>query len=55
MAIVVERPILLVKKLAGMLLLLFGLLLTAVGLSSESAGFTAIGIAFLLLAQSPWL
>ena len=48
MAIAVERPILLIKKLAGILLLLFGLLLTALGLSNESNGFTAIGIAFLV-------
>lgn len=48
MAIAAERPILLIKKLAGILLLLFGLLFTALGLSSESSGFTAIGIAFLV-------
>jgi len=35
MAIVVERPILLIKKLAGVLLLVSGLLLTALGLTSE--------------------
>lgn len=44
MAIAGERPILLIKKLGGILLLLFGLLLTALGFSSESTGLTAIGI-----------
>jgi drug/metabolite transporter (DMT)-like permease len=48
MALAVERPILLIKKLAGILLLLFGLLLTALGLSNDSTGLTTIGI--LLLA-----
>jgi hypothetical protein len=48
MAVAVERPILLIKKLAGILLLLFGLLLTAVGLSNDYTGLTTIGI--LLLA-----
>lgn len=48
MAIAAERPILLIKKLAGVLLLLFGLLLTALGLSSESRGLAAIGIVLLI-------
>ena len=48
MAVAVERPILLIKKLAGILLLLFGLLLTAVGLSNDYTGLTTIVI--LLLA-----
>jgi hypothetical protein len=48
MAVAVERPILLIKKLGGILLLLFGLLLTALGLSNDYTGLTTIGI--LLLA-----
>jgi uncharacterized membrane protein HdeD (DUF308 family) len=48
MALAGERPILLIKKLGGVLLLVFGLLLTALGFNSESTGLTAIGI--LLLA-----
>jgi uncharacterized membrane protein HdeD (DUF308 family) len=44
MALAGERPILLIKKLGGVLLLLFGLLLTALGFSSESTGLTTIGI-----------
>jgi hypothetical protein len=44
MAVAVERPILLIKKLAGILLLFFGLLLTALGLSNDSDGLTTIGI-----------
>jgi hypothetical protein len=48
MAVAVERPILLIKKLGGILLLLFGLLLTALGLSDDSTGLTTLGI--LLLA-----
>jgi branched-subunit amino acid transport protein AzlD len=44
MTLAVERPILLIKKLGGILLLLLGLLLTALGFSSESTGLTAIGI-----------
>jgi branched-subunit amino acid transport protein AzlD len=44
MALAGERPILLIKKLGGILLLLFGLLLTALGFSSESTALTAIGI-----------
>jgi hypothetical protein len=44
MALAVERPILLIKKLAGILLLFFGLLLTALGLSNDSDGLTTIGI-----------
>jgi drug/metabolite transporter (DMT)-like permease len=48
MAVAVERPILLIKKLGGILLLFFGLLLTALGLSDDSTGLTTLGI--LLLA-----
>jgi hypothetical protein len=44
MALAGERPILLIKKLGGVLLLLFGLLLTALGFSSESTGLITIGI-----------
>ena len=44
----VERPILLIKKLGGVLLLLFGLLLTALGLNNESSGLTATGIVLLV-------
>lgn len=48
MATAVERPILLIKKLGGILLLLFGLLLTALGLNSDSGGLTTIGIILLV-------
>jgi uncharacterized membrane protein len=48
MAIAIERPILLIKKLGGVLLLVFGLLLTALGFTSESSGLTAIGIVLLV-------
>ncbi|CAN7357526.1 hypothetical protein LJR220_003181 [Bradyrhizobium sp. LjRoot220] len=48
MAIAVEGPILLVKKLGGVLLLLFGLLMTALGLSSDSGWLTAMGIVLLV-------
>jgi drug/metabolite transporter (DMT)-like permease len=48
MAVASERPILLIKKLGGVLLLLFGLLLTALGLSNESNGLTTIGILLLV-------
>jgi len=48
MALAGERPILLIKKLGGILLLFFGLLLTALGLSDDSTGLTTLGI--LLLA-----
>jgi branched-subunit amino acid transport protein AzlD len=44
MALASESPILLIKKLGGVLLLLFGLLLTALGFNSESTGLTTIGI-----------
>jgi hypothetical protein len=48
MAIAAERPVLLIKKLGGVLLLLFGLLLTALGMSNESSGLTTIGIVLLV-------
>jgi branched-subunit amino acid transport protein AzlD len=44
MALASESPILLIKKLGGVLLLLLGLLLTALGFNSESTGLTTIGI-----------
>jgi uncharacterized membrane protein HdeD (DUF308 family) len=44
MALAGESPILLIKKLGGILLLLFGLLLMALGFDSESTALTAIGI-----------
>jgi drug/metabolite transporter (DMT)-like permease len=44
----VEGPILLIKKLGGVLLLLVGLLLTALGLNSESGGLTGTGIVLLV-------
>jgi hypothetical protein len=44
MALAGESPILLIKKLGGIVLLLFGLLLTALGFDSESTALTAIGI-----------
>ena len=48
MAVAAETPILLIKKLGGILLLFFGLLLTALGLSNDYTGLTTLGI--LLLA-----
>ena len=48
MAVAAETPILLIKKLSGILLLFFGLLLTALGLSNDANGLTTLGI--LLLA-----
>ncbi len=48
MAIAAETPILLVKKVGGILLLLFGLLLTALGLTGDSGWLTTIGIILLV-------
>jgi hypothetical protein len=48
MAMAVETPILLAKKVGGVLLLLFGLLLTALGLTGDSGGLTTIGIILLV-------
>jgi uncharacterized membrane protein YidH (DUF202 family) len=42
-----EKPILLIKKLGGILLLLFGFLLTALGFNHGSTGLTALGILLL--------
>jgi hypothetical protein len=39
-----EKPILLIKKLGGILLLFVGLLLTAVGFSNGSTGLAVVGI-----------
>ncbi len=39
-----EKPILLIKKLAGILLLFVGLFLIAVGFSNGSTGLTVVGI-----------
>ena len=47
MAVAAERPILLIKKLGGILLLFFGLLLTALGLSNDATGLTTLGIILL--------
>jgi hypothetical protein len=38
------KPILLIKKLGGLLLLLFGLLLLVMGFNGESTGLTALGV-----------
>ena len=43
-----EKPILLIKKFGGLILLLFGFLLTAAGFNGGSTGLAALGI--LLLA-----
>jgi hypothetical protein len=43
-----DGPVLLVKKLGGLIAILFGVILTAVGMTYESSGTTVIGI--LLLA-----
>jgi hypothetical protein len=39
-----EAPILLVKKLGGLLLLVLGLLLLAMGFNADSTGVTVLGI-----------
>ena len=44
MAIAAERPVFLIKKLGGVILLVLGLLLTALGMSNDSSGLTTIGI-----------
>jgi hypothetical protein len=38
-----EGPILLVKKLGGLLLLVLGLLLVAMGFNADSTGLTVLG------------
>lgn len=43
-----DGPVLLVKKLGGLIAILFGVILTAVGMTYESSSTTVIGI--LLLA-----
>jgi hypothetical protein len=43
-----EKPVLLIKKLGALILLLFGVLLTAVGYNSGSTGLSVLGM--LLLA-----
>lgn len=43
-----EKPILLIKKFGGLILLLFGFLLTAVGFNGGPTGLAVLGI--LLLA-----
>jgi drug/metabolite transporter (DMT)-like permease len=43
-----EGPILLIKKLAGMILIVIGCLLTAVGLNSGSILQIALGVALLI-------
>ena len=48
MAIAAERPVLLIKKLGGILLLFFGLLLTALGMSSDLSWLTTIGVVLLV-------
>jgi hypothetical protein len=37
-------PILMIKKLGGLLLLVFGLLLLAMGFNADSTGLTVLGI-----------
>lgn len=48
MAIAAEGPVLLIKKLGGVILLGLGVLLTALGMSSASNGLTTIGIVALV-------
>jgi hypothetical protein len=43
-----EKPILLIKKLGGVILLLFGFLLTAMGFNGGSTGLTVFGILLLV-------
>jgi uncharacterized membrane protein HdeD (DUF308 family) len=43
-----DKPVLLLKKLSGVLTLLLGLLLTATGLSGGYHGLTAIGLLLLV-------
>jgi uncharacterized membrane protein HdeD (DUF308 family) len=43
-----DKPVLLIKKLAGVFTLVLGLLLTATGLASGYHGLTAIGALLLI-------
>ena len=44
-----DGPVLLVKKLGGLLAIIVGCLLTAVGVTFESGGTTFVGVLFLIL------
>jgi hypothetical protein len=44
-----DGPILLFKKLGGLIAILFGCILTAIGMTYESSGTTVIGILLLAL------
>jgi len=44
-----EGPVLLLKKMGGLLSIILGCLFTAVGVTFESASITTIGVLFLVL------
>ncbi|WP_298878194.1 hypothetical protein [uncultured Bradyrhizobium sp.] len=44
-----DGPLLLVKKLGGLLAIIFGCLLTAVGVTFESSGTTFVGVLLLVI------
>jgi hypothetical protein len=47
-----EKPVLLVKKLGGLLLVIFGCILTAAGVETGAIALTAAGIVLLLVGVS---
>jgi hypothetical protein len=44
-----EGPVLLLKKLGGLVSIIFGCLLTALGIEFEATGVTVLGVLFLAL------
>ena len=48
----VEAPVMLMKKLGGMVSLIFGCLLTALGIEFRSASSAVVGILFLALGAT---
>jgi hypothetical protein len=47
-----EKPVLLIKKLGGLLLVIFGCFLTAAGVETGAIALTAAGIVLLLVGVS---
>ena len=45
----IEAPVMLMKKMSGMVSLILGCLLTALGIEFESTSTTVVGILFLVL------
>ena len=48
----VEAPVLLMKKLGGMVSIILGCLLTALGIEFQSTSTTVVGILFLVLGAA---